>query len=205
MQFKKSERILLSTTSVAIITLLLFIIDQITGQVSLATTPISSLSPTTAPSSFVNYENSSFGLKFQSPSSWSKVELSSPPLIDIKFVSPSNTSDRFPTTIDIAIEKNLGNITSLDQYARVADEALNTTFSGFNINTSSPTSLAGLPAIERVFDYKLTIPEVFLKARQIFVIHNNMAYVITYTSEATKYSNHLPIFEKIVDSFQITK
>jgi serine/threonine-protein kinase len=205
MQFKKSERILLSATSVAIITSLLFIIDQITGQVSLATTPISSLSPTTAPSNFVNYENSSFGLKFQSPSSWSKVEISSPRLIDIKFISLSNTSDKFPTTIDIAIEKNLGNITSLDQYAHVADETLNTSFSSFNMSTSGSTFLAGFPAIERVFDYKLTIPEVLLKARQIFTIHNNMAYVITYTSEATRYSNYLPIFGKIVDSFQITK
>lgn len=203
-QFEESTRPLTGVIIATVTALLLVIINQISEQESLATIP-SSQSVSTAPSNFLSYENSSFGLRFQSPSNWNKIEISSPHIIDIKFISPLNASDKFPSTIDIAVEKNLGNITSLDQYAEAADGILNTTFSGFNILTSGTANLSGHPAIQRVFDYKLIIPDVDLRAGQIFTINNEQAYVITYTSEASKYLDSLPILQEIVGSFQITK
>jgi eukaryotic-like serine/threonine-protein kinase len=207
MRFKSLASSLPRVIAVVVTAILLFIINQISEQesISLVATTSSSQFTTTTPSNFLIYENATFGLKFQSPSNWNKIEISSPRIIDIKFISPVNSSDKFPSTIDIAIEKNLGNITSLDRYTRAADEMLNTTFSGFNISDSRPTSLAGFPAIGRVFDYKLTIPAVDLKSAQILAINNDKAYVITYTSEAAKYFDYLPILQEIMSSFQITK
>lgn len=151
------------------------------------------------------YNNLTYGIKFQFPSNWNKIEVLSGRITNIEFISPRNNTTTLPSIIDTSIEKNLRNITSLDQYVTAANELLKRNFGNLNITTSQSTILSGIPAIERLFHVKQSRSGLDLMVGQIIAINNNKAYIITYTSEATKYSNYLPIFQKLVSSFRITK
>lgn len=154
---------------------------------------------------FVTYDNSSFGIRFEIPSDWKKITLITDKLAVISFLHSENFSERTPNpSISISIEK-LENITSLGQYITIADRLLNTTLNGFHIVQSQPTTLAGLPANQRAFTIIQASTGLNIDSYQVITLNNNKAYIITYTSEATKYSNYLPIFQKLVSSFQITK
>jgi eukaryotic-like serine/threonine-protein kinase len=165
---------------------------------------------TIAPTTFLTYENFTYGIKFEFPSDWKKVEILFGPVTDIEFISPSkNASDIFPATISITVENNLGNITTLDQYTRVSDGLLNKALGGFNTTVESQPStigsIGGIPANERVLDMKQPMVGLDLKVAQVFTIQNNKAYIITYTVEPAKFVDHLPTLQRMVNSFQITK
>lgn len=152
---------------------------------------------------FLPYENSTYGIKFQFPSNWYKIEILSRDVSDIQFIGPRNASDIRPATIDISIWKNLQNEMTLDQYSKVADNLLKQTYGTFNTSKWQPTTLGGFSAIQRVFSIKQ--PFLFdIQGSQIFTIKNNKAYVVTYTAQASKYFDKFQIMRKMVDSFQIT-
>jgi eukaryotic-like serine/threonine-protein kinase len=182
------------------------ILSQIPKQQAIALRiTLSSQTPITA-NNFLTYVNSTYGIKFLFPYNWSKIEILSEKLNVVKFFSPLiNTSENVPATIDISIEKNLGNITTLSEYANHTDKSLNSLLSGFNITQSQPTTLSGLLANERVFDIKQPVSGLDLSVGQVYTIKNNKAYVITYTVPASKYFDYLPTFQKMINSFQITK
>ena len=129
--------------------------------------------PSTVGSSFNLYENATFGIKFQFHSTWNKVEILSGRITDIKFVLPvsQNASDTSPISIDIIIEKNLQNITSLDQISRLTDNLLKTTLgSAFQItNDTHATILGGLPAMERSFIVKQSTIGAELGVKQVLL------------------------------------
>jgi len=156
------------------------------------------------------YENSTYGIKFEFPSDWKKIETLSGRVSNIEFISPpKNASDIFPATISIVVEKNLGNITTLDQYTKTSDGLLNQMLGSFNTTIesrpSSMGSIAGLPANERILDIKQPTVGLDLKSIQVFTIQNNKAYIITYTVEPAEFLDYLPVLQRMVNSFQITK
>jgi hypothetical protein len=153
------------------------------------------------------YNNSTYGIKFQSPYGWNKIEILAGRITLIEFSSPSrNTTGSIepPAQVIISIEKGLGNVTTLQQYSEVANKLLNTILGNFT-PTSQPSTLSGLPAISKVIAMKHPVSGIDIVIAQVFAIKNNNAYSITYTVPASSYYRYLPIVQQIFNSFQITK
>jgi hypothetical protein len=153
------------------------------------------------------YNNSTYGIKFQSPYGWNKIEILAGRITLIEFTSPSrNTTGSIEpqAQVIISIEKGLGNVTTLQQYSEVANKLLNTILGNFT-PTSQPSTLSGLPAISKVIAMKHPVSGIDIVIAQVFAIKNNNAYSITYTVPASSYYRYLPIVQQIFNSFQITK
>jgi hypothetical protein len=156
---------------------------------------------------FSLYNNSTYGIKFQSPYGWNKIEILAGRTTLIKFTSPSinaTGSIELPANVVISIEKGLGNVTTLQQYSGAADKLLNTILGNFNA-TSQPSTLSGLPAISKIIAMKHPVSGIDIVIAQVFAIKNDNAYSISYTVPASSYYRYLPIVQQIFNSFQITK
>jgi hypothetical protein len=156
---------------------------------------------------FLTYENSTYGIKFQSPSNWNKTELLANRFDVIQLNSPpEDSSDRFQENIVITIEKGLPQNITLNDYMKLADEALNATYGNLNATGFTNAVMGGNnPAVTREFTMKQPFTGTDLKVSQIYTINNNTAYIIGYTAEASKFSQYLPIVQTLVGSFEIIK
>lgn len=153
------------------------------------------------------YENSTHGIVFQYPLGWNKVEILAGRTTLVEFTYPSsNVTERadLPAQLVISIEKGLGNVTMLQDYAEAGDKILSTLLGNFTVK-SQPSFISGEPAISRIITTKNPVSGTDILIAQVFALKNDSAYVITYTAPASIYFNYLPIIEQVVNSFQITK
>jgi hypothetical protein len=154
------------------------------------------------------YENSTYGIKFQFPYGWNKIELLTGRLTNIEFTSPTGNvtgGTQLPAEVVISIEKGLGNVTTLGQYGEASNKLLHATLGNFNSTTPRPATLSGQPAIARVLDVKQPTSGIHINIAQVFTIKDGKAYIITYTAPASRYFSYLPMVQQIINSFQITK
>jgi hypothetical protein len=182
---------------------------------SLASPPSSQInnnsSPTAIPAPSNNsllYDNSTYGIKFQFPYGWNKIELLSGRIINVEFTSPSGNvtgGNQLPAGVVMSIENGLGNITTLGQYSDASNKLLHAILGNFSSTAPRNTTLSGLPAIVRVLDVKQPISGIHINIAQVFTIKDGKAYGITYTAPASKYFSYLPTVQHIITSFQITK
>lgn len=77
------------------------------------------------------YDNSTYGIKFQFPYGWNKVEVLSGRIINVEFTSPSG-GNQLPAGVVMSIENGLGNITTLGQYSEESDKLLHAILGNFN-------------------------------------------------------------------------
>src|SRR5690242_8428166 len=92
--------------------------------------------------SFIQYNNSRFGLTIQYPSNWEKIDVEN----GVSFLSPlDNPMDKYREGVSVQIFNHQG--FSLEQYVQaiVNDLSQKTQLYGTN---SNPSNLAGYPAIE---------------------------------------------------------
>jgi len=151
------------------------------------------------------YNNSTYGIQFQSPNGWNKIETLAGRTSLVQFNSPSRNATggiEIPASVAISIEKGLGNITTLQQYSEAADKLLNRILGNFTAK-SQPVTLSGLPAISRIIGTEHPISGIGISITQVFVIKNNNAYSITYTVPTSSYYRYLPVVQQILNSFQI--
>jgi hypothetical protein len=156
------------------------------------------------PGNFSTYYNSTYGIIFQSPDGWKKVEILSSDYTFIEFTSPPPpASNAAGAQVVISVEKRLGNVTTLQQYGEAVDKFLHLALGNFSSTKPISTTLSGQPAMIRVFDVKQ--PTSLVTIAQVFTVKDGKAYAITYTAPSSRYSSYLPTVQQIINSFQITK
>lgn len=167
----------------------------------------SSDTPQTGLNKSIIYDNSTYGIKFQSPYGWNKVEILFGRITNIEFTSPGNTTSgaQLPAQVMISIERGLGNVTTLGQYSKASNKLLHAILGNFNSTASKPTFLSGQPAIARVLDVKQPASGIHINIAQVFTIKDGKAYSISYAAPASTYFSYFPIVQRIINSFQITK
>ena len=157
----------------------------------------------------LTYENSTYGIRMQYPSSWHKENVSSgndnsSMLVDVvRFISPTkNASDTFSESFDLNID-NISDMKpiTLAKYANKSIEDLRKDFKIIELDRNA--RLSGNPAYKIV--YTGLEEGVDLQAMLIFTIKGDKAYVISYNAEPTKFAYYLPTLQKMIDSVQITK
>lgn len=158
--------------------------------------------------SFLTYLNPTDGIKIQYPSYW---RVSQTGLRDntniVAFYSPlENLSDTFSEHVIVSLTEYSQNM-PLNDYSNLVNSVIRAP--GVTVLDSKLISLTdGNPAQTIVFipppsgiSSTLLKPEVML----IWTVKANKVYTISYNADSPNYSKYLPIVEKMVESFEITK
>jgi serine/threonine-protein kinase len=164
---------------------------------------------TKSTTNFVAYENSTYGIKLQYPSSWDKEENGTrqDTVTDVvTFFPPAiNSNASLDISIDdISNEKGI----ALSQYANNSISDLK------HSNATNPKSfklvalttnnmLSGLSAYKLI--YTLADQNTIFKDMEIGAIKGDKAYILTYEAGTNEYDKYLPIIQQLINSFQITK
>jgi serine/threonine-protein kinase len=154
---------------------------------------------------FLTYDNSSYGIKIQYPSSWDKEEngTKQDTETDVVTFSPPaiNSNASLDITIDdISDEKG----TSLAQYASDGISDLKQSLKDFKLTGSTTNNvLAGVHAYKSIYTY--SDENTIFKDMEIGVIKGDKAYILTYEGGINEYDKYLPVIQQLINSFQITK
>jgi len=140
------------------------------------------------------YDNPNLGFTLEYPFDWAKEE-------SITFVSPMSTIDEAPESIAVTTEILTTDLT-LDEYSNSAVSLLEEQFPNFALLEKVNATLSGFPAHQIVYTY--TQDGMELKLMQIWAIAYEMVYALTYAGIPTEFDDALPVFQNMVDSFEIT-
>jgi len=151
----------------------------------------------TTPSDFLMYENSDYGVKIKYPSDWEQKETED---LIIAFVSPkTDVSDAVQENLGLTMNDLAGQGLTLQKYNEIAIEQLKQTFSDIKIIESGSTVLSNNPA------HKVVFTASNLKFMQAWTIKNDLAYIWSFVSTESSYSDYLGTIQTMLDSFEITK
>jgi hypothetical protein len=164
---------------------------------------------------FLIYQNTIFGMKMQYPSGWEVHENNNSSLNNedftqiASFLSPMKTNSESLGKLEemlIIYVKNMPfpNL-SLDEYARNHIAHLKSTFlksMKFTLIDFRPTALTK-GSIGQTIIYKVRpVDESEIKTTEVLTMKGNNIYLIKFTSRSSKYSEYLPVLQKMVDSFE---
>jgi hypothetical protein len=154
---------------------------------------------------FLLYENLDYNIKIQYPSNWTKQEVNLSPLSPVFFHTPTQYSFETPNAslnVFVFVSQSNSTVDSFANNIRSSDDEKIKNREIRLIN-SSFTTLAGLRGWQQVYyDYSSSKN---VKTLMIFTIKNGEVYQLQYRSEPGEYNHYLPIAEKMIKSFQITK
>ena len=203
--------------SFSIVTALLYLPLQATAQqTKISTTAISSSSSsstsraniTNTIDTFLTYQNSTEGIKIDYPANWEKVKNASIPQFAVLFLSPQeNSSDIFRERLVVQAVDLPSKNTTLDELVNELVGNLKTRLVNFELQDSKPFTIASNNTAQMlIYTYSNFLPDFrMLKSTDVATINGNKAYIITFNAEASKYSSYLPIVQKMIESFEITK
>ena len=151
----------------------------------------------TAPSDFLTYENPDYGVKIKYPSDWQQTETED---LIVAFLSPkTDASDAVQENLGLTMNDLAGQGLTLQKYNEIAIEQLKQTFPDIKIIESGSTVLSNIPA------YKVVFTASNLKFMQAWIIKNNLAYIWSFVSTESSYSDYLGTIQTMLDSFEITR
>jgi len=146
---------------------------------------------------FEVYRNSQYALSIQFPAHWTKQEES--PGTVVSFYAPlEDAADPFSENANIIVQ-DLGQRMTLGDYSQLSLEQLQKVGS-MDVHLSD-TTLAGLPAQEAAFTMSLN--GVSMDFHQIWTVKDKRAYILTFTSETSRYSDYEGIFTQMAASFKL--
>jgi hypothetical protein len=148
---------------------------------------------------FLPYENSTYGIRIQYPSSWTKQESQNQSSNDIvKFSSTARTA---PASLAITGGKPAPQSIPLQLYINASIYALRQSFDNFSLIESNATTLAGFPAYKIVYTGIIPSSGLELEFMQVLTIKDSKNFVITFGTLPTDFSTYLPTTQKMIDSF----
>jgi hypothetical protein len=177
---------------------------QIIPEIITATTTTPS-QPNTTTTSFLTYENPTYGIRMQYPSNWERIEFDQGinHNVVVIFRSPrENTSDTKLENLIIQVANLPFQNISLEELHNANLDNLRNSLTDFELIESVATAIAYIPGHKIVYTNKEDDHDKH-KTMQVLMIKEDKAYIITYTAEAAKYDHYLSTIQKMIDSFRI--
>jgi eukaryotic-like serine/threonine-protein kinase len=156
-----------------------------------------------AETKFLIYENSTFGIKMQYPSSWTK-QTAGQGVNFVLLANGKNNLEQFLAKLNVTGIIGFPPNVPLKAMADRVVDGYRHFLGNFQIESYTNTTLGGNNAIKIVYSYTNTKNNSF-NATDIATIKNDRLYVIQYYAESSKYQSYLPTLQKMIDSFQIKK
>jgi hypothetical protein len=147
---------------------------------------------------WLTYENSDFGISLQYPASWNITKFNTSMLAPAHRIIAIETAN---THFGISSEELFAN-TTVKEYAREKYNQLMESDFFQRINDESIV-IDGVPAWQ--VEYQMSFPDLVANVINIWFLKDNMVFEIAYTTDDPKaHSENLPIFQKMINTFQIT-
>lgn len=162
---------------------------------------------------FSVYDNPNLGIKILYPSDWKPFQTSTVNRTIIEFrqkvMSEHDTLTSFMT---VSVENLSGTIRTLDVLTKQNVDLANKTLPNFQLIESNITTLANNPAYKIISTFTNSRPggddplhSPQFQTMTIWTIKGDRMYTISYSQTPSEFSRYLPIIQKMIDSFEITK
>jgi hypothetical protein len=154
---------------------------------------------------FSTYSSPEFGFTIQYPSNWRALPFGFNPTQIVSFISPlENIQDVIPARVGISRNDYLNSVT-LEEYTQRSLDILQSV--GANISQSPPTTpssttLSGMPA-HMVVTNNTAVAGTMDMVIWSVTTDGQMVYIITYSATPQDFEQYRPIFNEMVNSFQI--
>ena len=155
---------------------------------------------------FSNYENAKFGYKIQYPKSWHVSEV--PYATANAIVTYFNSTDNAVVVIVVVVPTNktfeqfsVEAIHSITSITKIMNEA----YRDMGMTGLISTVETGKATISGMDAWKVTTVSSNFTSIQIWTVKNNYAYSINFVSEHLNSIVYEPVFQRMVNSFQIIK
>jgi hypothetical protein len=150
---------------------------------------------------FLTYENSSLGIKIQYPTGWELMKVGNLPYLTNIFVSPlENNKDRYRENAFLKINDVSPNMTLNDFTSTITKAVQNR--SDFRILDFGSVNLSDNPGYRLI---GLTRGNQNINVLDEWTIKDGRVYRVAFYLEEGKSKTYLPLAQKMIDSFKITK
>jgi len=145
------------------------------------------------------FDDPTFGVKLQYPSTWTKIQIGQPPRSNVDLVGAffhrENQNSSSLSRIGVAVQPLRSQDVKLDQYTSNQLNAIK------RVNATAiedkETKIASNPAHNAVFTLNGT------KVMQIWTLKGDKAYIFAYQANPNEYATNLPTFQRMVDTVEI--
>ena len=155
------------------------------------------------------YSNPYYGFNVEYPSDWTYTESdvgSNDTIYSVLNIAPPISQDpTLSTNVQIGIEDlEIGQLPSLDQYARDTVNAYRNSYSNFSLESVQTNSnISGMPAYQIIFTDSSDGLTRKLVETGVIDETSNRAYYLIFETENSTYSQYYPIVQDIFDSFEL--
>ena len=151
---------------------------------------------------FLTYEDHALGIIIQYPAGWIKeVRLGNLVTFLPTLGSSSNT---YPAALGVKVQNLHSRNVTLGTVTKVQIENLTQNHPDFVLLESTSTTLANNPGHKIVFT-ATDADGHQRRAMQVWMVNGDKAYLITYKALPDKYSEFLPLAQRMIDSFKLRK
>lgn len=152
---------------------------------------------------FVTYENNDMKFSIKYPSNWNIEEHIGR---FVTFTAPIEdyTQTKYPAGVGVYPIKLESQNVSLSTIKNVHLENITNKLKEFQLIDSSPIALPGSKSAFQLIFTALDVDQI-RKSMQIITKNQNIAYLITYKADLSKYESYLKTAQKIVDSLVLIK
>ena len=162
---------------------------------------------------FSVYDNHSLGIKILYPSDWKPFQTSTVNRTIIEFRQKvMSEHDPLTSFMTVSVENLSGTIRTLDVLTKQNVDLANKTLPNFQLIESNITTLANNPAYKIISTFTNSRPggddplhSPQFQTMTIWTIKGDRMYTISYSQIPSEFSRYLPIIQKMIDSFEITK
>jgi hypothetical protein len=151
---------------------------------------------------FKVYQNTSAGISTRYPSSWKANSTYDPedPSLIVTFYGPKNE------LVELAIDPLSNSTVTLNQAADDAITYYQNSSKDFELLELNPdATLAGMPAYKMEYSSRDPDTNSIFKSMEVTTIIQNKEYTVAYIADPNSYYSSLPLVQKIIDSYKITK
>lgn len=147
------------------------------------------------------YVNESYNVQY--PASWT-IDTSKKLGADFFIFSPKeNDSDKFRENVNLIVQDLSGQNIDLDKYAQISEGQIKELATDGKIYESKKITTAKTEYYKII--YSMTQSVFKLKIEQYYLVKNDKAFVITFSSEFDKFDVFKIVGEEILNSFTLTK
>ncbi len=145
------------------------------------------------------YTNKKHRFSLAEPEGWNVDESG---LMGTAVIFYGPTESEFTVNANVVVEE-IPEGTTLEQYASAGNETLADVLNNYEQISEREMKIGDLDAHERVFTHEMGDRK--LVAKQVAVVSEKRAYVLTFTALEGNYDQYVEVFDKMVQSFEVSE
>ena len=140
------------------------------------------------------------------PRDWQSSNQKSEPSIEVLLLSDekSQKEDQFRKSINLKLENLRGQEVRLETYTKISLNQIRAQMPGAEVISNDPIKINNLDARAVIWSAESNNGTV-LKFKRTFLIHNDRAYIITFSSIEAEYEEYIEIADRIMNTFNLAK